>query len=130
MPPINALARLFKLTERESKTVEPVSTASTFKALKLSLARLDRDWARRRLQGVRLAVFLLKKDSEGLYADITADPAAFERALPYLKREAIQLRKSTALVDKAVARVSTVLARHERQCSAATIAPAAEAQHG
>jgi len=115
MPPVNALARLFKLTERESKIVEPISTKSTFKALKLSLDRLDRDWSRRRLQGVRLAVFLLKKDSEGLYGAAAADPAAFNRALPYLKGEAIHLRKSAVLVEKAAARISTVLARHERE---------------
>ena len=115
MPPVNALARLLRLTERESPTVEPVSTNPNFKALKLSLTRLDQDWARRRLQGVRLAVFLLKKDSDSLYADVAADSAACSRALPYLKREHIHLRKSAALIDKAAVRISSVLARHERE---------------
>jgi hypothetical protein len=44
MPPTNALARLLKLTERESKTVEPGSTIAAFKALQLSLRNGSEPW--------------------------------------------------------------------------------------
>lgn len=121
MSPANALSRLLALTEREYRNNQAVPAPRKFKGLRLNLNRLDGEWERRRGAGVRLAAILLRDDSEALQRRAGADKPAFTRALPWLRREAAQLRKSANLVDKAVSCLTAVLERHERDIASAPI---------
>lgn len=127
----NRITRLLALAERELNNTRAAPAKDKFKGLRLDLGRLDADWERRRGEGVRLAAFLLRDDSDGLYRKARADLDAFEKSVPWLKREASQLRKSAKLIDKAAARVSTVLVRVEREQATPSsgISHAPEVQH-
>ena len=131
MPPTNAVAKLLSLFEGSSHTDDLEPSSSKFKALKLNTDRLDNDWGRRRLRGVRLAAFLLKNDSETLHGLVCTDElATYQETVRCLKREALQLKKSAALVEKATKRVSAVIARCEREKAERRAASAAAVPAG
>lgn len=116
MPPANPVAKLLSLFEGSSADNDLTPAKETFKALKLNVDRLDSDWGRRRLRGVRLAAFLLRNDSETMHRLICTDElATYQRTVHSLRSEAVQLKKSAALVDKAAKRVAAVIARCERE---------------
>ncbi|MGC4028921.1 MAG: hypothetical protein QM696_08620 [Steroidobacteraceae bacterium] len=126
-------ARLVALSDREFKreTNAPADQPPPdrkFRPFRLSLARYDRDWDRKRGAAARLMAVLLRENDEQLterVCESALSSQTYAGAASWLGQEALYLRKLASRMETASGRLNVVLARcgHRRQPSDAAPAP-------
>lgn len=125
------LSRLLALSDAEFDRKRPAATRRRFKPLNVSLAKYGTDWERRRGAAVRLMAVILGESSESLYAKISADAQTaqdFVDAAQWLRGEATYFRKAANRLDTAVARLHSVIRRHQEHDQA--LARSSDAETG
>jgi hypothetical protein len=110
--------RLVALSEREfsreSQAPAPIQPDRKFKPVKLSLARYDSTWDRRRGSAARMMAVLLRESDGELTERVCASSdsaTTYRGAAEWLAGEARLLRKHVAHLESAAGRLSVVLHR-------------------
>jgi hypothetical protein len=99
---------------RESKAPERVKPDRHFKPMKLSLARFNSGWDRKRGSAARLMAIVLRDDDSSLTRRVGENEAtakAYADAAKWLRRESVYLEKTSRAMSAAAGRLDVVLAR-------------------
>ena len=117
MPAVSRL-RLHSLAEREFKreaiSPAPAPVVRNFRALKLSLAKFDPNWDRKRGSAARMMALLLREGDDQLTVRVCESESSaktYGGAADWLTSEARYLRKLAGMMDTASGRLAAVLQR-------------------
>jgi hypothetical protein len=110
--------RLLTLADREYRQLTDARTAlpttHKFKPIKLSAARFDQGWDRKRGAAMRFTSVLLREDDIALEKRVCADARSvktYSSAADWLQRESAYLRRVARLLETAGGRLTAVLGR-------------------
>lgn len=117
MPAVNRM-RLHALADREFKRESKSPTRSPaparFRGIKVSLAKYDTAWDRKRGTAARLMAVLVRESDDELTERVCEDAQSartYRGASDWLTGEARYLRKLATMMDTAAGRLSVVLQR-------------------
>ena len=109
------MGRLLALTDAEFKRKRAEPQRYTFKGRSIDLRKLGKAWEKERGAAARMAAIVLREDSEGLFAKVSADPqtaATFAEAIGWLKKEAELLTKAVERHEIAASRLRSAVCRY------------------
>jgi hypothetical protein len=110
------LGRLLALSDSEFKRRRTqLPKLKKFKAKPIDVRKFDGEWQRERGAAVKLMAVVLREDSDGLFAKVSATPetaATFADAIAWLLKEGELLRKTAERHDTAAARLKSAVCRY------------------
>ena len=110
------IGRLLALSDAEfSRRRKQPTQQKNFKARPIDVRKFDRAWERYRGAAVRMMAVVLREDSDGLYAKVSAEPktaATLADAVGWLQKEAELLRQTADRHDLAASRLKSAVCRY------------------
>lgn len=111
---IQLMALVEREFRRESRVPQQVKPERKFKSVKMSLARFNTGWDRKRGSAARLMAVVLRDDDQSLAQRVGENEAtmkAYSDAAKWLRRESVYLEKTSRAMSSAAGRLDVVLAR-------------------